>query len=137
MKKFSVVAFVFFVVSDAPEAVGFDCGRLLMAGTGRAGGQLVRYVVTSQDPCLTIHNLAPGGRGRIAGESRICDLNGKYFNSDFADVDFKRGYFTDERLFFEVGLTPLKPVGEKIVKCEVKFVRGMADHLSCEGELFD
>lgn len=137
MKIFSVMSFIFLFVSDALGAGGFDCSRLLMAGTGRAGGQLVRYVITSQDACLAIHNLVPGGKGRISAESRICDLNGKDFNSDFADVDFKRGYFTDGRLFFEIGITPLNPIGEKIVNCEVKFVRGVADHLSCEGEFFD
>ncbi|WP_288442399.1 hypothetical protein [uncultured Pseudomonas sp.] len=137
MKKISVMAFVFFVVSGEIGAEGFDCGRVLMVGTGYVDGKIFRYVTTSQDACLTIQNLVPGGGGKVAAESRICDLNGKSFNSDFVDVDFKRGYFTDKGLFFEVGITPLRPIGEKVVCCEVKFAQGVADHLSCEGELLD
>ncbi|MNC82454.1 hypothetical protein D3C75_1359760 [compost metagenome] len=65
-------------------------------------------------------------------ESRICGLSGRGFSEDFADFSFERGVFEKGGLFFEVIASPVKPIGEKKLYCEVKFSGASADHLSCK-----
>jgi hypothetical protein len=82
-----------------------------------------------------IQNLVPGGRGTVSAEKKICSLEGKRFSNGYADVDLKRGVFEDGKLFLELGVTPLQPIGETIMTCEVVFHDGVADHLACKEKL--
>lgn len=114
------------------EAKEFDYRRVLMAGTGDVGNLFVRYLLSSEESCIVIQNLVPGGKGKVSAEKKICSLDEKNFDDGYAVVDFKEGVFKDGKLFFEIGFTPLQPVGETVMSCEVVFYDGLADHLSCK-----
>lgn len=130
--KILLIAVIALFLLDITRAEDFNYRRVLMAGTGNIGNLFVRYLYSSETPCIFIQNLVPGGKGTVAAQKKICSINGKSFYDGYADVDFKRGTFENDKLSFEVGLTPLEPAGERIVNCEVVFIKGLADHLSCK-----
>lgn len=113
------------------NANAHDYSRVLIADTGRVGKELVRYLVLGESPCVVIQSLVPGGKGEISVESKICSYEGKGFWDGYTDVDVKRGYFEDNRLFLEIGFTPLQPIGETIRICEVIFQGSEAQGLNC------
>jgi hypothetical protein len=51
---------------------------------------------------------------------------------DYAAVDFKNAVFEAGKLVFDVGVTPLQPIGETILSCEVVLSNGQPDHLFCK-----
>ncbi|MDQ0123113.1 hypothetical protein J2W17_002060 [Pseudomonas lini] len=114
------------------EASEFNYKRVLMAGTGDVGNLLVRYLISSDESCIFIQNLLPGGKGTVSAEKKICSLAGKSFDDGYTAVDVKEGAFKDGKLLFKIGVTPLQPIGESIMSCEVIFYNGLADHLSCQ-----
>lgn len=125
-----------FCVASMIKAEGVDYSKVLYAGTGSVSEvPIVRYLAWSEDICIVIQNLVPGGRGTVSAEKRICSLEGKRFSNGYAAVDFKEGVFKDGKLFFELGVTPLQPVGETVVSCEVVFHDGVAEHLACKEKL--
>ncbi|UVJ45621.1 hypothetical protein NVV94_08745 [Pseudomonas sp. LS1212] len=123
-----------FLAAGSTEAKEFDYSRVLMAGTDRVGDLFVRYLYPSEEGCIVIQNLVPGGRGKVSAEKEICSLDGRSFD-DYTAVDLKAGNFKDGKLFLELGVTPLQPVGETVKTCEVVFHGGVADHLSCKEKL--
>lgn len=124
-----------FAVTAAAEASEVDYSKVLYSGTGAVAGiPIVRYLAWSDD-CVVIQNLVPGGNGTVSAEKNICSVNGEKISNGYADVDFKKGTFVDEKLFIELGITPLQPVGEKVMTCEVIFDSGLADHLSCKEKI--
>jgi hypothetical protein len=135
MKK-SLTATVALALSLAnfTEAKEFDYARVLMAGTGEVGNIFVRYLYSSENPCLVIQSLVPGGKGKVSAQQEICSLDGKSFYDGYTYVDFKSGRFENGKLFFDVGITPLKSAGETPLLCEVIFKDELADHLSCSLE---
>jgi hypothetical protein len=133
--KTSFFVMLVFCLVGLTEAKEFDYRNVLEAGTGRVGDVLVRYLTWSEDYCIVIQNLVFGGDGKVSAEKKICSLEGKRFSDGYADVDLKRGVFEDGKLFLELGVTPLQPIGETIMTCEVVFHDGVADHLACKEKL--
>lgn len=124
--------FVMFFFASKTIAKDFDYRDVAMAGTGGVGSLFVRYLISFNDTCLLIQNLVPGKLGAVSAQKKICSLEGKRFDSGYSAIDFKEGTFKDGKLLFEVGVTPLEPVGETIMSCEVIFVHELPDHLSCK-----
>lgn len=118
------------------EAKEHDYKRVIMAGTGDVGKLFVRFLLLSGESCLIVQSLVPGGGGEILGEKDICSIDGKKIADDYAAVDFKVGAFKAGKLVFEVGVTPLQPIGEIVMSCEIIFLNGLADHLSCKEKDF-
>jgi hypothetical protein len=56
----------------------------------------------------------------------------KKIEEDYAAVDFKNAVFEAGKLVFDVGVTPLQPIGETILSCEVVLSNGLPDHLFCK-----
>lgn len=134
--KIPILFVLMFCVASMIKAEGLDYSKVLYAGTGSvAGVPIVRYLAWSEDNCIVIQNLVPGGRGTVSAEKKICSLEGKRFSNGYADVDLKKGVFEDGKLFLELGVTPLQPIGETIMTCEVVFHDGVADHLACKEKL--
>jgi hypothetical protein len=132
------VPFAFLVLQSwRVESKDLDYRLVLTAGTGIVDGQVVRYLTMFEDACLTVQNVVPGDVGKVAVEKRLCNLEGKNIATEFVDVKFKRGVFTDEGLFFEVSATPFRPLGERKLYCQVKFANGVAEQLSCEDRYSD
>jgi hypothetical protein len=132
--KISALFVLVFLAVGLAEAKEFDYRRVLMAGTNSVGDMFVRYLYPSEEGCIVIQNLVPGGRGKVSAEKEICSLDGRSFN-DYTAVDLKGGEFKDGKLFLELGVTPLQPIGEIIMTCEVVFHNGVADHLACKEKL--
>lgn len=131
MNKTYFLLFALICANNA-TAKDFDYRNVAMAGTGSVGDLFIRYLLPLNESCLFIQNLVPGKLGTVSAQKEICSLDGKEFDSGFTAVDFKEGVFKGGRLFFEIGVTPLEPVGETIMSCEVIFSRDLADHLSCK-----
>ncbi|MNG69753.1 hypothetical protein D3C76_142160 [compost metagenome] len=137
MKFFLFLFAVFLFAMESADSKELDYKLVLTAGTGTVDGRVVRFLTFFEDACLTVQNVVPGDVGRVAAEARICSLDGRDISSDFVDVTFKRGVFTDKGLFFDVSATPFRPLGERKLLCQVKFVQGVADHLSCVNANYD
>ena len=134
--KVPILFVLMFCMASMIKAEGIDYSKVLYAGTGSVvEAPIVRYLAWSEDNCIVIQNLVPGGRGTVSAEKKICSLEGKRFSNGYADVDLKRGVFEDGKLFLELGVTPLQPIGEIIMTCEVVFHDGVADHLACKEKL--
>ena len=131
MKTFFLFVLAVFAVGLG-EASEFNYKGVIMAGTGDVGELLVRYLISSDESCIVIQNLLPGGRGTVSAEKKICSLAGKGFNDGYTAVDVKEGAFKDGKLLFKIGVTPLQPIGETVMSCEAIFYNGLADHLSCQ-----
>lgn len=128
----SVFFALLFCAIGMVEAKGFDYRRVILAGTGDVGELFVRFLVLSGEPCLIIQNLVSGGSGKVLGEKSICSIDGKKIEEDYAAVDFKNAVFEAGKLVFDVGVTPLQPIGETILSCEVVLSNGLSDHLFCK-----
>ncbi|MEB2519732.1 hypothetical protein SOP85_30585 [Pseudomonas sp. YuFO20] len=129
--KASIFLVLLMCAASLVEAKEHDYKRVIMAGAGDVGELFIRFLLLSGESCLIIQNLVPGGGGSVSGEKAICSIDGKKIADDFAAVDFKVGDFRAGKLFFEIGVTPLQPIGEVVMFCEVIFSGGLADHLSC------
>ncbi|CAN7413014.1 hypothetical protein LJR232_002503 [Aquipseudomonas alcaligenes] len=131
----SILLLVFFC-SMAMAGDMLDYRQVSQAGSGVVGGKVIRYFAVFSNKCIVVQVLRPGGGAevKIDSENSICSLDGKSFNSDFADVDLKDGAFDSGKLILEIGFTPLIPTGEQVKKCEVIFAGEVARHLVC-GEL--
>lgn len=109
-----------------------DCLGVHMAGTGEAAGKTVRFLKYLGDSCIVIQALHGRSDGTVITQSKLCRLEGKSMSNEYTDVDFKMGGFHDGKLYFEIGVTQLKVLGEEMKLCEVVFVSGRASHLKCE-----
>ncbi|MEQ7921636.1 hypothetical protein ABQX22_20755 [Xanthomonas sp. WHRI 1810A] len=136
MKIFLIPALILSLAAPT-DAKEFNYSRVLMAGTGDLGNTFVRYLYSSETPCLVIQSLVPGGKGKVSAQQEICSIDGKSFYDGYTYVDFKSGKFENGKLFFDVGITPLKSASETSVLCEVIFKDELADHLSCSLEYPD
>lgn len=121
-----------FFCSVQALAEGVDYKKISQARTGIINGKVVRYLSTFSDVCIVIQVLRSGGGGEVESESKVCSLNGKRFNDDYADVELKDGRFEGDKLILELGFTPLEPVGEKIMECELSFSAGVLAPLRCQ-----
>ncbi|OLS59730.1 hypothetical protein PSEMO_54020 [Pseudomonas putida] len=53
---------------------------------------------------------------------------------EYADVSFNSGEFHDDKLYFELSITPLELTGEEIKLCEVIFSKDNAVKLECTND---
>jgi len=109
-----------------------DYSKVTNAGLGRAGDLLVRYVLTADNPCLTIQHLKPGHPGVFLRDRTICSLGEARFDRDFALVDFKTVEFHDDRLSVEVEIIPSRR-GRKVVRwCSIALQPDSIGDLACD-----
>jgi hypothetical protein len=133
MKVLPLFVLFLVILSDRAESSELNYRLVLTAGTGVVDGRVVRYLTVFNDPCLVVQNVVSGDVGEVVAESRICGMAGKDFSEEFADFSFEQGFFTSQGLFFDVVAAPLRPMGEKRLRCKVLFDQGVASHLSCDG----
>jgi hypothetical protein len=134
MNFFPLFVSFFVLLSCRVESSELDYRLVLTAGTGVVDGSVVRYLTVFNEPCLVVQNVVSGDVGKVVTDSRICGIAGKDFSEEFADFSFEQGFFTGQGLFFDVVAVPLRPMGEKRLRCKVVFDQGVASHLSCDGD---
>lgn len=109
-----------------------DYSKVTNAELGRAGDLLVRYVLTADNPCLTIEYLKSGHPGVSLRDRTICSLGEAKFDRDFALVDFKTVEFHDDRLGVEVEIIPSRR-GRKVVRwCSIALQSDSIGDLACD-----
>jgi hypothetical protein len=111
--------------------VGHDYHLVSIAGNGRVGTLLVRYLTFGVDSCVYVQTFSPAGGNKLLSDQKLCSAAGESFVEDFSFVELKRGWFESDRLYLELGMTPLRAAGEMIKICEVLFENGKASHLQC------
>ncbi|WP_180880095.1 MULTISPECIES: hypothetical protein [Stenotrophomonas] len=116
-------------VKAAPRPINYS--KVTNAELERAGDLLVRYVLTADNPCLTIQYLKPGHPGIFLRDRTICSLGEARFDRDFALVDFKTLDFHDDRLNVEVEFIPSRR-GRKAVRwCSIALQPDSIGDLVC------
>lgn len=116
-------------VKAAPRPINYS--KVTNAELERAGDLLVRYVLTADNPCLTIQYLKPGHPGIFLRDRTICSLGEARFDRDFALVDFKALDFHDDRLDVEVEFTPSRR-GRKVIRwCSIALQPDSIGDLVC------
>ncbi|KZE54933.1 hypothetical protein J3A72_000584 [Stenotrophomonas sp. PvP093] len=116
-------------VKAAPRPINYS--KVTNAELERAGDLLVRYVLTADNPCLTIQYLKPGHPGIFLRDRTICSLGEARFDRDFALVDFKALDLHDDRLDVEVEFTPSRR-GRKVIRwCSIALQPDSIGDLVC------
>lgn len=116
-------------VKAAPRPINYS--KVTNAELERAGDLLVRYVLTADNPCLTIQYLKPGHPGIFLRDRTICSLGEARFDRDFALVDFKTLDFHDDRLDVEVEFIPSRR-GRKVIRwCSIALQPDSIGDLVC------
>lgn len=92
---------------------------------------LVRYVLTADDPCLTIQYLKPGHPGVFLREKTICSLGAARFDRDFALVDFKSIEFANDHLHMEIEFIPSRRGRKSIRHCVIRLNLDSIEDLAC------
>ena len=116
-------------VKAAPRPINYS--KVTNAELERAGDLLVRYVLTADNPCLTIQYLKPGHPGIFLRDRTICSLGEARFDRDFALVDFKTLGFHNDRLHVEVEFIPSRR-GRKAVRwCSIALQPDSIGDLVC------
>lgn len=102
-----------------------------MSATGQAAGKARRYSTHIHSACIFIDTFRFQGDGKPVSQRKICELEGKSMYTDYTDVSFNAGEFHNNKLYFELSVTPIAPVGEEIKLCEVTFPKNGASKLKC------
>lgn len=113
----------------APHPINYS--KVTNAELERAGDLLVRYVLTADNPCLTIQYLKPGHPGVFLRDRSICSLGEARFDRDFALVDFKTLDFHDDRLDVKVEFTPSRRGRKAIRWCSIALQPDSIGDLVC------
>lgn len=108
-----------------------DYSKVTNAELRGAGNLLVRYVLTADNPCLTIQYLKPGHPGVFLRERTICSLGETRFDRDFALVEFKTLDFHDDRLDVEMEFTPSRRGHKAIRRCSIALQPDSIGDLIC------
>ncbi|MDU9393901.1 hypothetical protein [Pseudomonas sp. zfem002] len=103
-----------------------------MVDLGDAGDEFVKYIVPMGRPCVLVQLEIPGGKGRYSFRKEICSIDGSSLINDFSQVEFRRGEFIDNQLFFELAVIPVGKEEFEIKICKVLFSDGKPDKLTCE-----
>lgn len=118
-------------LSLSVNAQGNDCGEIYAAGLGRIGDDLIRYSVYFDSACIYIENLIPGAAGQSTVKKKICRLNDKDVNDDFASVEFMGAEFVYDMLNLKYRVTSYDAPDAENVWCRVLFVNRVAERLVC------
>lgn len=122
-----------FLMSQALRATEhpIDYSKFTNAELRGAGNLLVRYLLTTDNPCLTIQYLKPGHPGVFLRDRTIFSLGDARFDRDFALVDFKTLDFHDDRLDVEVEFAPSRRGRKPIRSCSIALQPDSIGDLVC------
>lgn len=130
--KFSNFIPAIFIFSAGSVLAGSpDLGAVSVVGSGRIGDNVVRYIRTFNDSCLSVQVLNPENNWKVLSESNLCSFEGKRFDSDFTDASFENIFVQNDGIHLTLSVTPLQPMGEQRRDCIIPIVVSSIKGLSC------
>lgn len=119
------------VKADEAVASTIDYSKAYEIKSEQMEGYSARYIKTLQDNCLIVQTSLNGTSLKIYRQKKICSLDSKSFDSDFADVSFDNLRFDGNKLFIDLGLSELRAGYQKFKKCSVNFYAGEISNMDC------
>ena len=108
-----------------------DIGEVSRVGSGRVGGNVVRYVKKFNSSCLEVQVINPDSHWKILSASNFCTFKGKSFDSDFTDAGFEDISIMNDGLHMTLSITPLQPTGEERRSCHIPVEGAVIKELKC------
>lgn len=112
-----------------------DISDIYKVKSGRIDDVLVRYIEKFYSICFSLQILEPGS-WRVLSEREFCDVNGKFFGSDFMDFNFEEVVFTSQGVKIVASVTPKFLAREEIRNCVIPIKDTKIGELSC-GDAMD
>lgn len=111
-----------------------DYSKISEAKSARFDKVIVRYFRQYGEVCTRLQTLDPGKNWQITSTKHVCSLEGKSFETEFADIQFQNFYFAGDGLHFTLSTIPIKPIGEQIKNCIVPIKDGSIDQMTCRND---
>lgn len=108
-----------------------DYSKISEAKSARFDKVIVRYFRQYGEVCANLQTLDPGKNWQITSTKHVCSLEGKSFETEFADIHFQNIYFAGDGLHFTLSTTPFELIGEQIKNCIVPIKDGSIGQMAC------
>lgn len=91
----------------------------------------VRYFRLYGEACINIQILDKKNWTAIKTR-HICEVDGRSFDTGFADIHFSNPKFSEKGLHIRMSITPLTPTGEQHKKCFIQIKRERISPITCK-----